>query len=527
MAERVRNVREALEVAARRVPDKVFVYFEEHAVTYREFDRITGQVANAFRRRGIGKGDKVALYLPNGLEFLYTWFGLMKIGAVMVPINTFFRARETQYVLENSDARLAVITPEQLPMFREIRGECPMLEGIVSTADAGGDAIPFYEWIAGEEAEVPPVDLRPDDDAAILYTSGTTGHPKGCVEPQSYYVVNPQLWYRHLGLNRDDRLLTPLPLFHMNPQILSTMSAILLGASLVLVDRFHPTRWWDQVRAYGATQFNYLGVMPAMLWNLPPSPADRDHRVRVAMGAGIPHRIHAAFEERFGIRTVEAFGMTETGVNFLVPLEGDRHLGTGCMGRLLAGFEARVVDEQERDVPPGEMGELVLRYRAGPEGSAMMKGYYKNPEATAEAWRGGWFHTGDFVRRDEEGFYYFVDRKKDIVRRSGENISSMEVEDCVRSHPAVAHAPVGAQTHHLRGEEVRVAVILKPGETPETCPPESIVRWCEERLAYFKVPRYVEYRQDFPRTASEKVQKSALKRERPLRLWDRVTGRFI
>jgi crotonobetaine/carnitine-CoA ligase len=236
------------------------------------------------------------------------------------------------------------------------------------------------------------------------------------------------------------------------------------------------------------------------------------------LGAGVPHKIHAAFEKRFNTQLLEVFGMTETGLNFCTPSLGtseDRRVGTGCFGRPYPGYEAKIVDDNDEEVPTGTTGELVLRGTdpTNPH-RGFMREYYNNPEANASAWRGGWFHTGDFCKTDQDGMFYFVDRKKDIVRRSGENIASMEVESAIISHPAVMAVAVIPVPDPVRVEEVKAYIILKPGHSPETVPPYQIVKWCEERIAYFKVPRYIEYRNEFPRTPTNKVQKQVLKKER-------------
>jgi crotonobetaine/carnitine-CoA ligase len=302
----------------------------------------------------------------------------------------------------------------------------------------------------------------------------------------------------------------------MNPQILSTIGTLLSGGSLVLIDRFHPSTWWEEIRRTRPTVFHYLGVMPAMLMGLPERPDDAEQPAGLGIGAGVGSDVHARFEQRFNCKLLEVFGMTEVGLNFCCPPHGERKVGRRCFCRVFPEYEAQVVDDEDRPVRAGETGELVLR-GSDPANRrrGFMREYLKNPDATAEAWRGGWFHTGDTVRTDEAGYFYFVDRRKDLIRRSGENISSSEVEAVIRSHPRVLDAAVIPVPDPIREEEVKAYVILIDGETAESCPPEEILGWCEARLAYFKVPRYLEYRDSFPRTPTEKVQKQVLKSERP------------
>ncbi|MCL5264657.1 MAG: ATP-dependent acyl-CoA ligase [Chloroflexi bacterium] len=525
------NIRTVVERAALAQPEKTYLHFRDVEVTYRDFDNTINRAANAFLTLGIRKGDRVALLLPNSPEFLYTWLGLNKIGASMVPINVAFKGREVEYILNHSEAKMLVADADHLAVMVQIKARCPSLQKVLGWENTyGGEVLSLGELVTSSAPEVEPVEIHADDEASILYTSGTTGHPKGCVEPHSYYIVAGTVYSRQLRLGPKDRVLTPLPLFHMNPQVLSTMGTLMAGGSLILVDRFHPSIWWDEIRSKQATVFHYLGVIPAVLMGLPERPNDRDHPARTGLGAGVSAGIHARFEERFGVKLIEVFGMTETGLNFCCSMEGERKVGTQCFGEPFAEYEARVADDAGADVPVGEMGELLLR-GADPANRKLgfMKEYYKEAQATEDAWRGGWFHTGDIVRRDEDGYYYFVDRKKDIVRRSGENISSSEVEAIIRSHPRVLDVAVIPVPDPIRMQEVKACIVLKPGESPQTVPPENIISWCEERLAYFKVPRYVEYRASFPRTPTEKVQKAVLRNERAdltAGCYDRTTGRW-
>jgi carnitine-CoA ligase len=517
------SVREVIEQSAQKFGEKKFLYCDGKEISFEEINSISSKVASLFHELGVSKGDKVSLYLPNCLEFVYCWFGLAKLGAVLVPINNYFKSDETSYVINNSDSKIVVTDSNALEMVLSIREECPSIEYVISVHPSQHSGIiSFHDFLETQTEFSSDVEINCHDDAAILYTSGTTGHPKGCVEPQSYYLVNPGLWAEALELTSEDRVLTPLPLFHMNPQILSIMGALILGASVIVLDRFHPKSWWNDVIKYKATQFHYLGVMPAILYSLPPREKDREHNIRVTLGAGISNEYHQLYEERFGLQAVEVFGMTEVGLTMVTPINGERKVGTGCMGKTLPGFHASVVDENNQELPNGTVGELVIKEDPRPEGSAMMKGYYKNSEATQKAWEGGWFHTGDMVKKDEDGFFYFVDRKKDIIRRSGENISSMEVEDCVKAHPKVMEAAAVPVPDHIREQEVRVCIVLKEGESAATVTEQEIINWCSERLAYFKVPRYVEYINEFPKTASQKIQKSILKENLPEQCFDNV-----
>lgn len=512
-----RNIREVLEKAVFHCPDKVYLLFEDQKVTYSQMDSLINQSANMFLDLGIRKGDRVALMLPNCPEFIYLWFSLVKIGVSMVPVNTFFREKETAYILQHSEAKAVVATPEYWEVLQKaIESENIPIEFRLSVGGRFADTL-AYEKIRSQFTDVlPDVSMNRTDEAAILYTSGTTGNPKGCLESQEYYLVAGKRYSEHLGLTSSDRILTPLPIFHMNPQILSTMGTLFAQGSLAIVDRFHPGNWWQELRAKEVTHFHYLGVMPAMLMGLSAQPDDADHRPWIGIGAGVPKTIHEAFEKRFNVTLLEVFGMTETGLNFCCLPQQDRNVGTACFYKPFVEYEAMVVDDNDHEVPNDAIGEMVLRGSV-PENRqrGFMTGYYKDPVATEKAWQNGWFHTGDYVRRDTEGRYYFVDRKKDIVRRSGENISASEVEGVIHLHPAVMDVAVIPIPDPVREQEVKAYVVLKEGYLSDTESVNDLITWAVGQLAYFKVPRYWEFRDSLPVTQTGKIQKQRLKTEKP------------
>ena len=351
-------------------------------------------------------------------------------------------------------------------------------------------------------------------ECSLLYTSGTTGRPKGCVLSNFYYL-NAGTWYRDLGgllrMERGtERFLNPLPLFHMNAHALTATCVILTANCLAQPERFRPTRWWKDVVNARATIIHYLGVMPPMLLNLPPEPAEREHRVKFGLGAGVEPELHSAFEKRFGFPLIEVWGMTETG-RILADHAEPRQITTRAFGRPRGGVDARVVDDQDRDVPRGTEGELLVRW-GGPEGPrhGFFSGYLKNREATEEAWRGGWFHTGDVVRQAPDGMLSFVDRKKNIIRRSGENIAAAEVEAVLQAHDAIAQVAVMAAPDEIREEEVMACVVPMPGVTGDRVLADQLVDWCLERLAYFKAPGWVLFVERLPTTGTQKIQKTRI-----------------
>jgi crotonobetaine/carnitine-CoA ligase len=515
----MKNIRDVVESAVKRNPSKEYFFYQDKVFTYEEFDRNINQVANGFLKLGIKKGDRVAVMMANCPELVFIWLGLNKIGACFAPINTAYKALETEYIINNSEAKMIVVDIALADVVQKVRGNCPALKDVIVFGDRALEGTKvFLEVMKGMSPTLVEIDVGYYDEASILYTSGTTGNPKGCVEQHSYYLYAGEVYSKMFQFSTNERILNPLPFYHMNPQILTTMGTMIVGASMVMVDRFSPKNWWPDILRYKATFYHYLGVVPAMLMGLPESDEEKNLQPTRGMGAGVPRQLHDAFEKRFNTRLIEVFGMTETGLNFSVPTLGsseDRKVGTGCFGRPYPGYEARIVDENDKEVPPENTGELVLRGTdpTNPK-KGFMKEYYKNPEANAQAWQGGWFHTGDFCRTDQDGMYYFVDRKKDIVRRSGENIASMEIESAIIAHPAVMDVAVIPVPDPVRVEEVKAYIILRPGYSQKSVPPYEIIQWCEERIAYYKVPRYIEYRNEFPRTPTNKIQKQMLKKER-------------
>ncbi|HRK19328.1 MAG TPA: AMP-binding protein [Hyphomicrobiaceae bacterium] len=462
--------------------------------------------ADAYAAAGIGQGDRVALLIGNRPEFFVEFLALNALGAGIVPLNPDLRRDEIQYVLEHSEARLAVAAAALEPQLRDA---------------ADGLALQIATSRFGEPAHLPvlgpartvPSGIGHDTECALLYTSGTTGRPKGCVLSNLYFLEAGGSYTRHGGLAAmepgRERFYNPLPLFHMNHLAVTATAAMLLGNALVITERFSPSRWWGEIVECGATIVHYLGIVVATLMNAPPGNLDRAHRVKFAFGAGVEPQLHGAFEDRFGFPLLEVWGMTETGRVFIANRE-PRQIHTRAFGKAFPGFEARVVDEHDRDVPDGTDGELVVRYSAATPRRAFFSGYLKNDAATEEAWRGGWFHSGDVVRRDTDGMLYFVDRKKNIIRRSGENIAAAEVEAVLQAHEKVAQVAVIAVPDELREEEVYACVVPMPGVRADSALLDDLLDWCGERLAYYKAPGWVLFLDTLPTTGTQKVQKTQI-----------------
>ena len=456
----------AFERTARRYGGKPFLH--PPGFTYAECLERIGSLAARYRARGYGAGHRVALKLGNRPEFLLHFLALNPLGAAIVPLNPESRQAELDYVLQHSEACLVVDRDDlDLP-----------------AAPAPGRS----------------------DECALLYTSGTTGKPKGCLLSNFYFLNVARRYLAEGGLcevrEGEERLITPLPLFHMNSLAVSTVAMILAGGCVVQLDRFHPRSWWEDVAMSGATIVHYLGVMPAILLSQPPGPYDRAHHVRFGYGANANPKDHAAFEQRFGFPLVEAWAMTETGGGALIAASREpRHVGTRCIGSPFPDLEIKI---------EAESGELLVR-QAGPDPrKGFFSGYYKDQAATEEAWRDGWFHTGDAVRRGPDGQLHFVDRRKNIIRRSGENIAALEVEAALAGHPAIQQVAIIASPDPVRDEEVMACIVLNKNSSSNRETAISVQDWCLERLSYFKAPGYVAFLDELPVTSTNKVQKAKL-----------------
>lgn len=475
-----------------------------------EVDRLS----DSYAAGGYGHGHRVALLLENRPAFLFHWLALNAIGCSVVPLHADLRSAELEYLLGHSEAVLAVVLPHRVADVRSAAQVAGCGGSVVAHDEIGAGNLPPATSPAPHAGK--PLGLT--TECALLYTSGTTGRPKGCRLSNDYFLRAGR-WYAQLDgvcsvRPHAERVITPLPLNHVNAMAFSTMVVWTAGGCLVQLDRFHPGSWWDSVRDSGATILHYLGVMPAMLLSVPASPKDRGHRVRWAFGAGVDRRNHLPFEQRFGFPLVEAWAMTETGAAACIMANHEpRHVGTHCFGKPEAFVQVRLVDDEEREVSADEPGELLVR-SSGPDPRAgFFGGYLKDEAATEQAWAGGWFHTGDVVRADAQGLLYFVDRKKNVIRRSGENISALEVESVLNQHPSVKTSAVAATPDPVRGDEVLVCIVPRepvPQEQREDVA-RSLVDHALARLAYYKAPGYVAFVDGLPLTVSQKIQRGQLK----------------
>ena len=481
----------------------------EQSFSFNDIEHASNRFANALIGLGVEPGERVAIMLRNQPEFPLAWLGIVKAGAVMVPINVFYKSADAGFLFEHAGVSTVVTADEFVPLLSEVVRRLPTVRMILSVdGDGAGRATPF-EPLWRQASEMPPDRVTtPEALVSIQYTSGTTGAPKGCMLTHSWFLRCAwRVCIAHHGLDETDVILTAQPFSYVDPPW-NVTTALLTGAKLVVLDRFHPSSFWNKLRDYRITWFYCLGIMPKLLLKQPPDPNDREHCVRYVTCSAIPPGDHAAIERRWGVPWYEAFGMTESGLDIIVsPEEHDELVGSGCIGRPMPTREARIHGPDDGPLPRGELGELVLR------GPGMMDGYYREPEATAEVFRNGWLHTGDLARMAADGLIYFVGRKKDMIRRSGENIAAAEVEGVIMQHPSVQMAACVPVPDDIRGEEVKAYVVLRSDCTPDGTPPRVLVEFCESQIAYFKVPRYWAYRDDLPRTPSERIIKGEIMAE--------------
>ena len=458
---------------------------------------------------GYGHGHRVALLLENRPEFIIHYLALNALGVSIVPINPDYRHDEMLYLLQHSEAELAVGLPHHMAALDAVARDSALPRRLPVI-----DALAPPATLPGPHAPPRPDQPGAASECALLYTSGTTGRPKGCILTNDYYLTAGAGYRDHGGLLSirygAERFYNPLPLFHMNHQAVTLTCAILTANALVLTERFSPSRWWGEVTGTGATIVHYLGIVAPMLLNQPVSPDESSHNVRFGIGAGVEPELHDAFEKRFGFPLVEVWGMTETGRLF-TDNHAPRMIATRAFGRPKAGhMEARVIDDRDGDVAVGTPGELVVRHSAATPRAGFFAGYLKNEAATEEAWRCGWFHTGDVVRQDASGMLFFIDRKKHIIRRSGENIAAAEVEAMLQAHDAVAQVAVLAVPDEIREEEVFACIVTMPGVAGDEQLARDLLAWSNTRLAYYKAPGWILFLDTLPTTGTQKVQKSQI-----------------
>jgi carnitine-CoA ligase len=531
---------------ARRIPLQTFLIWQDQRFSYAQLESLTNRYANGFTALGIQHGDHVAVMMPNGPEFFWVVWGLAKLGAVGVPLNTAAKGDMLRYFIDQSDSMYLVIDQQWLDRIAPLAKELPKIkqclvarEDACDTRDnAGRETLPGTPEAALEArktigtlfeirdlAEIislddtaPPLDrVKYSDPHLIVYTSGTTGPSKGVICPHSQALFVGMQMASEYGYKSDDVLYTCLPLFHVNALWYSSCAALWAECSIALSERFSASLFWDEICAMGATQFNALGAMGNIIVQIPPGEYEREHRLRQCMLVPTQKALYDEVRKRFGVKITAVFAMSENyAVTNFVP--DDRPDKVGSAGSPRGASLIKIVDDEGSELPAGTVGEILMKPT---QPGCMMLGYYKMPEASAQAFREGWFCTGDRGYLDNDGYMYFVDRKKEAIRRRGENISAYEVEMILSKHPAILEVAAIAVPSEMSEDEVMVYVVLKPGQTITE---REVVEFGIERMTYFMVPRFVSFIPQLPKTSTEKIEKYKLQQDAKARrdsLWDR------
>jgi long-chain acyl-CoA synthetase len=506
MTEPFQNIDALLTQRVAQTPEKEFLFSEADGrrFSYAEFHEAVNRTAAMLMSQGVGKGDVVSLLMPNSAEYIIAYFACWQIGALAGPVNSLLKEHEIEFVLNNSEAKAILVHTEFQPIIENLQGQLPHLQAIINFDD---EAEATRDGYAGLRPAGTSEACAPNDDAIIIYTSGTTGKPKGCLLTHGNLIANARQISDWLKFTENDRLLTIMPLFHMNAVSVTTMSALYAGGSTVVSPRFSGSKFWNIISDYQITSFGSVATMLSMLLNTYPDGVPQELKtgqLRFAMcgSAPVPAEVMKKFEETFNCPVIEGYGLSESTCRSTFNPPDERRRPGSC--GLAIGNEMKVVDDDDHEVPDGELGEIVLR------GENILKGYFKNPEATERAFRGGWFHTGDVGYRDPEGFFYIVDRKIDMIIRGGENIYPREIDEVLYQHPAVAAAATIGVPDQLYGEEVAAFIVLKDGiQTTEA----ELIAHCQLELADYKCPKTIRIVKDIPKGPTGKLLKRELSRQ--------------
>lgn len=522
-----RTIGAVLADKARRIPQRSFLLWQGQRFTYADLEAMTNRYANGFAAHGVSHGDHVAVMLPNCPEFLWVVWGLAKLGAVAVPLNTAAKGDMLAYFIRQSDSIMVVVADEWTDRIKAIAADLTgvrtyvfmgSMPELALSGSASAAKVLGLSDVESTDDRSPATDrVRHDDTQLIIYTSGTTGPSKGVLCPHSQGLGIGRAISSDYGYRPDDVIYACLPLFHANAMWYSCTAALWAEAAFALSPRFSATRFWDEIRECGATQFNSLGAMTNILLQLPQGAQDRDHALRQIMAVPMQKALYAELRQRYGVAVTSVFAMSENyAVTSFVP--DDRPDKVGSAGSARGASDLRIVDDEGHVLGAGDVGEIQVRPRH--EGS-MMKGYYKMPDETARAFVDGWFCTGDRGYLDADGYLYFIDRKKEAIRRRGENISAYEVELILSRHPAILEVAAVPVPSELSEDEVMVYVVLNAGATLTHA---QVVHFAAEHMNYYMVPRFVEFIEELPKTATEKIEKYKLKQDALARrstLWDR------
>ena len=504
-------------------PDRDYLKFADGPwIGYGEVNARANRIANALLARGVEHGESVSVMLPNCEEFVPVWYGILKAGAVMSSINTAYKGDFLSWTINLVEAKKLVISDIYLDRLDLIKDELPKLEHVIvlETGNQEGpdpslSFEPLSELLEAPDSE-PEVAYSWTDDARIMFTSGTTGRSKGVIKQNAadYFSARGLLEVVSATAGKsveslaEDTFFSCLPLFHSNAQVLSGYPALVAGGRVAYVERFSSSKFWQQVIDAEATIFNSIGAVSYFIWSIPPSDLDRAHKVHTCFAAPAPRDIYNEFQERFGVKFIEGYGLTETGM--ATYMDPTREAVPGSMGKANPGYEVTIVEPgTDRPLEPGTPGEIVVDMKIP---NIVMRAYYGMAEKTAEDFRNLKLHTGDLGRMDEEGYFYFMDRVKDYIRRRGENVSSMEVEKQVGGHPGIKEAAaIGVMAGEGASSEDEIMVVcIAEGQAPD---PAELTHWLAERMPYFMVPRYIRFVETLPKTPTERVQKVKLREE--------------
>jgi long-chain acyl-CoA synthetase len=498
------NIAEILTKTSERLPNKMAFYFDDRGTTYQALQDGSESLALGLKKLGVQKGDRVGVFSPSSLEFVISWFAAVKLGAGVIPVNIMLKARESRYILENAEVSTLIVHHSQMEMIHSLRSALTLLKNLIVI---GPKPLPesflFADLLSEKPSSPMTLNCAPHDTATMIYTSGTTGYPKGAMITHANFYSNVQGIIKALALDEDMVRVSVTPLFHAMGLTVNMLAVVFLGASAVIQAKLDFEEFLKANEKYKATM---ISGAPALHYMLVHDPRTKNYdlslwKVAMSGSAPLPVEVLRKFEEKFKIPMVEAYGLTEvTTAATANPVFGTRK--PGSVGLPLPDLEVKIFDDQDHEVPTGEVGEVVIR------GSAVMKGYYNNPEATAETLKGGWLHTGDLGKKDEEGYVYILDRKKDMIICSGYNVYPREVEELLHTHPAVMEAAVIGIPDPKRGESPMAFIIPRPGKKVTE---EELIQFCKENLATYKAIKGVKFVAEFPRNPNRKVLKRELR----------------
>ena len=496
------NIREMVAAQARRYGEKIAIRYYERDITYRELDEQSNRVANGLLKLGVRKGDRVCILMDNSPEFFYAYFGIIKIGGIAGPVNCWWQTGEIQYLLNDSGAVCLFVDHNYRAHIDKIIDETPALKNVIER-DATDDRFLSFEKMLTEDVSLAPVEIDLSDVSTIVYTSGTTGNPKGVLLTHRNILTNS--WQASLLANIDEKdvIMCFLPLFHVNGLVITGTSPLTRGSQIILRRGFSASEFWECVAKYRVSIFSGVPTVYQILLNTPGGEEVDVSSLRYGVCGAAPMPVEAIrkFEEQFNMIIIEGYGLTEgTAGATANPIDGVRKIGS--IGLHFAGTEVRLFDEQDKEVAQGEVGEICI------QGDHVMKGYFNKPEETAQTLRGGWLHTGDMAYKDEDGYLFIVDRKKEMVIRGGENIYPKELEGIMYQHPQVMESAVVGVPDAIFGEEVMACLVLHPGEVLTE---EAFKDWCRAKMASYKVPKYVDIRETLPKNILGKTLKKELK----------------